>query len=102
MRQIFKYGFFRGMSPVCRARAAEYPDLQYVAGLTPEQLRTADHGDLEDAQHQWVYGTGVQVMQRCFEDGCDAVRPAPLDAYPDDARMFIMREFMRRNLPEGI
>ena len=100
MRRTFKYGFFQGLSPICQARITEYPELAYVADLAPEQLHTADRDDLTDAQHQWAYsGTGVQLMQRCFEDGCGAVRPVPLHAYTDDARMFIMQEFMRRNLP---
>jgi hypothetical protein len=106
MRRIFKYGFFTGMDPVCPARLAEYPELRYVAMLTPEELRTAYREDLIDAQHQWVttyrIGSGHFVsapMQECGEDGCDAVRPTPLDLYPEHLQMQVMRLFMIRNLP---
>lgn len=100
MKRTFKYGFFQGMNPICPARLAEYPELRYVATLTPEQLATADRDDLIDAQHQWAYSTRTHLMQRCWEEGCDAVRPAPLDAYPDAVKLSILREFMRRNLPD--
>jgi hypothetical protein len=103
MRRTFKYGFFVGMNPVCPARLAEYSDLEYVAALTPEELRTADRGDLEDAQHQWVVSISKEggflsaPMQRCYD--CPAVRPTPLDLYPEHLQMQIMRLFMIRNLP---
>jgi hypothetical protein len=38
-------------------------------------------------------------MQECGEDGCDAVRPTPLDLYPEHLQMQVMRLFMIRNLP---
>jgi len=99
MRRTFKYEFFKGMSPVCPARTAEYADLAYVAALTPEQLSTADRGDLEDAQHQWIesygqHGCTSVPMQRCYD--CPALRPAPLAGYPEHDRMFILQEFIRR------
>lgn len=102
MRRVFKYTHFTGMSPICRGRITEYPELAYVRDLTPEQLRTADRGDLEDAQHQWVISYGARgrtsiPMQQCYD--CPAVRPAPLEDYPEHDRMFILQEFMRRNLP---
>jgi hypothetical protein len=99
MRRTFKYGYFAGMSPICPARLAAYPELRYVAALTPDELRTADRGDLEDAQHQWAYTSHTRMMQHCFEEGCDAVRPVPLGDYPEADRTFILREFVRRNLP---
>lgn len=98
MKRVFKYGFFVGMSPLCPVRIATYPELAFIADLTPEQLRTVDRGDLEDAQHQWAYTCRPQLMQRCFEEGCTAVRPAPLDAYPDRIKLAVVREFMSRNL----
>jgi len=106
VKRVFKYGFFVGMSPLCNARIAQYPELEYVRSLTPEQLRKAPQGDLEDAQHQWVtsYRLGPEggflsaPMQRCYEEGCTAVRPTPLDLYPDELKMQIMRMFMAKKL----
>lgn len=83
MKRVYKYGFFVGMDPVCPERMRQYPDIDLN-----------DPTDLPDAEHQWAYGTRVEVMQRCFEGGCDAVRPTPLDAYPHEAQMFIMRNYM--------
>lgn len=96
MRRVFKYGFFRGMDPVCPSRIAEYPELEYVRSTPPDMRPLLDREDLTDAQHQWAYVTVPQLMQRCFEEGCHAVRPTPLYAYPSRDQMFIMQEFMRR------
>lgn len=106
MKKVFKYGFFAGMDPVCAARLSAYPELEYVRSLTPEQLLSAPQGDLEDAQHQWVtsYRVGPQggflsaPMQHCGEEECTAVRPTPLDLYPDELKMQIMRMFMMKEL----
>lgn len=98
MRRVFKYGFFQGMSPICPARLAEYPELRYIADLPPDQWHTAPEGDLIDAQHQWAYTCGPAMMQHCFEETCSAVRPVPLYAYPERDQVFIMQEFMRRTL----
>lgn len=99
MKRTYHYGFFTGMDPVCPQRVKEYPELAAVRDATPEQRRAMHPGDLDDAQHQWAYGTGVQLMQRCHEEGCDAVRPTPLHGYPAEAQTFILQEFIRRHLP---
>lgn len=98
MKRIFKYGFFQGMDPICPERLRQYPELEYVRDLTPEQLKTANREDLIDAQHQWAYSTHLRFFQECFEEGCTAVRPVPLDAYPTEARNFILRSFIEHNL----
>lgn len=100
MRRVYKYGFFRGMDPVCPARVAQYPELAAVRDATPAQRRALPPGDLEDAQHQWVYTARTQVMQSCHEEGCHAVRPVPLEAYPPHAQRFIFQEYVRRHTRE--
>lgn len=96
-RRVFKYGHFRGMDPVCPARVKEYPDLEAVRDATAQQRRAMDPGDLSDAQHQWVYTCGVQVMQWCHEDGCEAVRPVPLASYPWQAQRFILQQYLSKS-----
>lgn len=98
MKRVFKYGFFLGIDAVCPQRGRQYPELAVIRDATPEERRAMDTQDLADAEHQWAYTTRPEVMQRCFEAGCDAVRPVPLHAYPERDQMFIMQEFMRRNL----
>ena len=93
MRQLFKYGFFRGMDPVCPERVRQYPDLAEVATALREG-RKVDPEDLKDLQHQWCYSTSTRVMQSCFEEGCDAVRPVPMDGYDGSDQVFILRTFM--------
>ena len=33
-------------------------------------------------------------MQSCFEEGCEAVRPVPMDGYDGADQVFILRTFM--------
>lgn len=97
---IFKYGYFRGMSPLCAIRLREYPELR-------KPIDQMDRGELEDAQHQWAY-SGSRVMQPCFEDDCQAVRPVPLHGYSQEDQGFILQTYLRwmqgevgEPLPEG-
>lgn len=87
LRQAFKYGYFRGMSPLCAIRLREYPELR-------KPISEMDRGELEDAQHQWSYG-GSQVMQRCWEGDCRAVRPVPMHGYTAEDQNFILTTFYR-------
>ncbi|MFD3923057.1 hypothetical protein [Streptomyces sp. NPDC058595] len=99
IRRVYKYGFFTRLDPVCPARVRQYPELAAVRDATPAQRRTMHPGDLEDSQHQWSYTTGIRVMQCCHE--CGAVRPAPLAGYPDEARTFILQQFISHHVPTG-
>lgn len=85
---MFKYAYFRGMSPLCAIRLRDYPDLQ-------KPISQMDHGELEDAQHQWAYGNTGAVMQRCFEVDCQAVRPVPMHGYTAEDQNFILQTFFR-------
>lgn len=87
MRQVFKYGYFRGMSPLCVIRLRNYPELR-----KPVNEMATD--ELEDAQHQWVY-SGSQVMQWCWEEDCHAVRPVPMHGYDATDQNFILTTFHR-------
>lgn len=87
LRMIFKYGYFRGMSPLCAIRLREYPELRKL-------IDQMDRGELEDAQHQWVY-SGSQVMQRCWEEDCHAVRPVPMHGYDAEDQGFILQTYLR-------
>lgn len=98
MRRVFKYGYFRGMDPICPARIAAYPELEAVRDATPEQRAAMDPGDLEDAQHQWAYVTRPRLMQECFEEGCNAIRPTPLHGYTLAVQNGIIREFLSTTL----
>lgn len=98
VRRVFKYGYFRGMDPICPARIATYPELAAVRDATPEQRAAMDPGDLEDAQHQWAYVTGPRMMQECFEEDCHAIRPTPLHGYTTEVQNGIIREFLSTTL----
>lgn len=74
------------MNPVCDARLAQYPELEYVRGLSPEQLREADPEDLKDAQHQWAASSRLRLTEFCFEKECSATRRTPLDHLPPRTR----------------
>ena len=98
---IFKYAYFRGMSPLCVIRLRDYPELR-----KPINEMAAD--ELEDAQHQWAYTFRSAVMQRCLEDGCAAVRPTPMHGYTAEDQNFILFTYYRwlqgeigGPLPEG-
>lgn len=93
MKRLFKYGFFQGLDPVCRERIRQYPELAEVATALREG-RPASKEDLEDLQHQWAYSAPVRVMQACFEEGCDAIRPVPMHGYGGSDQVFILRTFM--------
>ena len=87
LRQVFKYGYFIGMSPLCAVRLRDYPELQ-------KPISEMDRGELEDAQHQWAYG-GSRVTQRCFEVDCHAVRPVPMHGYSAEDQNFILLTYYR-------
>lgn len=95
LRRVYKYGFFTGLGPVCPGRVREYPELAAVRDASPAQRQAMDPGDLEDAQHQWVYTSRTHVMQECYD--CDAVRPVPLAGYPEEAQVFILQQFINRS-----
>lgn len=88
LKMVFKYGYFRGMSPLCAIRLRDYPDLR-------KPISEMDHGDMTDAQHQWAYSTGSAVMQRCWEDDCYAVRPTPMHGYSSEDQNFILLTYYR-------
>lgn len=85
---IFKYGYFRGMSPLCAIRLRDYPELR-------KPIDEMDHDDLEDAQHQWAYNCSSAVMQWCWEEDCHAVRPVPMHGYDAEDQNFILLTYYR-------
>jgi len=93
MKRVFKYGFFRGLDPVCQERIRQYPELAQVADAVRAGLQ-ARREDVGDLQHQWVYPGSTRVMQSCFEAGCDAVRPIPLHGYGEASQVLILRTYM--------
>lgn len=96
MKRVFKYGFFRDMDPVCPSRIRQYPELADVAAAVREG-RPADPEDLKDLQHQWAYSCSTRMMQRCFEEDCDAVRPVPFHGYSGEDQVAIMRFVMAQH-----
>lgn len=76
------------MSPLCAVRLRDYPELQ-------KPIAEMDRGELEDSQHQWAYSLTSAVMQRCFEDDCQAVRPMPMHGYSAEDQNFILLTYYR-------
>jgi hypothetical protein len=89
------------IEPICEARLAQYPELEYVRDLSPQGLREADREDLVDAQHQWAWSTGPELVQRCFEEDCDVVRQTPFAGLPERDQVFILQSFIARKLSGG-
>lgn len=87
-RQIFKYSYFVGMSPLCPSRLRDYPELR-------KPISEMDASEMEDAQHQWAYTCSSAVMQRCFESDCHAVRPVPMHGHSPENQNFILLSYYR-------
>lgn len=88
LRQAFKYGYFRGMSPLCAIRLRDYPELR----VPIDQLSDADK---TDAQHQWAVSCSAAPMERCFEEDCHAVRPKPFHDYGSEDQSHILQTYFR-------
>lgn len=84
--RVIDYGDFAGMSPLCQVRISKYAD-------SDNPIDPGNPADREDAQHQWAYGHD-RIMQECFEDGCEHVRPVPLHGYSEHAQVFIMQSYI--------
>lgn len=89
LKMHFKYGYFRGMSPLCAIRLRNYPELQV---LPIDQLSDEDK---PDAQHQWATGTSANPMERCFEEDCHAVRPKPMANYSSEDQNHILQTYFK-------
>lgn len=83
LRMNFKYGYFRGMSPLCAIRLRDYPELRVPIDRLSDE-------DKADAQHQWAVSCSAAPMERCFEDDCNAVRPKPMHDYSAEDQNFIL------------